>query len=614
MAEITTTQTMGNKTITTTINTAARGPAGSDAEVTAGNVTTAIAAATAEQAADMRVGLDAEEARLMHARLWRFRAIMDDGGEVRIGMLGDSMVTTGQATTRTAIQNAFGDSGYCFLEPYASSGATKYLGATGIFNDWWTGTIARLSASGHTATVNLDNAVGVEANTLKLYYVTKSGGGTFKIQTRQNAGAWTDEASYLTVSADGATAGSVITIAKTNPRSTWEIRAVWVSGGAVDIIGGAMYHTALRGARFGVIGAGSTDLAQWITAPTAVVNPIMADIGLDLAILSHLDGASEVVANQATFQDFINTASGTAPSWVSVGPPVGQTDEEDVLREAQGAAMKTLADTRRDAYWDNRRWAGTPAQAIASGLHDGASDPHYETLAVRNWITNLINDLALANSTTRSNLSGASFAFIGGPQIRRDIDQNSGGASLEIPGNLRLCSPAGSTGVGQLILNDLTGASAASDNISIFCQADAGFLARGGSAKWAWTSGIGRGGQWHEATSSAATPQGQIGNVYNPIHTVCTGGLLLGYVAKTANYTIGLADCTINVTANSPTITLPTAVNALGQIYVIANTGVGAVTMATTSSQTIDGSAPGPVAASARLKVQSTGANWITIP
>jgi hypothetical protein len=54
MAEITTTQTMGNKTITTTINTAARGPAGSDATVTAANVLTAAQAMNTEQEADMR--------------------------------------------------------------------------------------------------------------------------------------------------------------------------------------------------------------------------------------------------------------------------------------------------------------------------------------------------------------------------------------------------------------------------------------------------------------------------------------------------------------------------------------------------------------------------------
>jgi hypothetical protein len=84
------------------------------------------------------------------------------------------------------------------------------------------------------------------------------------------------------------------------------------------------------------------------------------------------------------------------------------------------------------------------------------------------------------------------------------------------------------------------------------------------------------------------------------------------YVGKTANYTLTGADRTVNVTANSPTITLPTAVACAGRQYIIANTGAGSVTMATTSSQTIDGSGPGSVSTGTRLRVESNGANWIT--
>jgi hypothetical protein len=85
------------------------------------------------------------------------------------------------------------------------------------------------------------------------------------------------------------------------------------------------------------------------------------------------------------------------------------------------------------------------------------------------------------------------------------------------------------------------------------------------------------------------------------------------YVAKTANYTLTGADHTVNVTANSPTITLPTAGNAAGRTYVITNSGAGTVTLATTSSQTIDGAAPGTLVASAKITVQSNGSNWITL-
>jgi hypothetical protein len=105
-------------------------------------------------------------------------------------------------------------------------------------------------------------------------------------------------------------------------------------------------------------------------------------------------------------------------------------------------------------------------------------------------------------------------------------------------------------------------------------------------------------------------------------------GLRLEYSAKTANYSIAAADYTINVTANSPTITLPDSValnasvtnftnasaGAMGKIYIIKNSGVGVVTIATTNSELIDGLAPGTLTTGQSIKVQSTGTGWITIP
>lgn len=87
----------------------------------------------------------------------------------------------------------------------------------------------------------------------------------------------------------------------------------------------------------------------------------------------------------------------------------------------------------------------------------------------------------------------------------------------------------------------------------------------------------------------------------------------LQYVAKTANYPLVTQDCLVDVTANSPTITLPTAVGVPGKLYIVKNSGAGVVTLATTSAQTIDGIAPGVVAAGAVTRLISTGAAWISI-
>jgi hypothetical protein len=91
------------------------------------------------------------------------------------------------------------------------------------------------------------------------------------------------------------------------------------------------------------------------------------------------------------------------------------------------------------------------------------------------------------------------------------------------------------------------------------------------------------------------------------------GGLQVGYTSKTTNYTLTASDHVINCISNSFTITLPSAVGIVGREYIVKNTGSATtISIATTSSQTIDGTAPGTVTGLTPLRVVSDGANWIT--
>lgn len=91
------------------------------------------------------------------------------------------------------------------------------------------------------------------------------------------------------------------------------------------------------------------------------------------------------------------------------------------------------------------------------------------------------------------------------------------------------------------------------------------------------------------------------------------GSLALPYVAKTANYTLGLQDYTVDCTANSFTITLPTAVGITGRIYNIKNTGTGTITVDADGTETIDGDLTESVYQYENLQIQSTGAGWIIL-
>jgi hypothetical protein len=91
------------------------------------------------------------------------------------------------------------------------------------------------------------------------------------------------------------------------------------------------------------------------------------------------------------------------------------------------------------------------------------------------------------------------------------------------------------------------------------------------------------------------------------------GSFGAAYVAKTATYTATEANHTIDCTANSFTVTLPTAVGITGRIYNVKNSGTGTITLDGNGTETIDGSLTAAIATTVCLTVQSTGANWIII-
>lgn len=89
------------------------------------------------------------------------------------------------------------------------------------------------------------------------------------------------------------------------------------------------------------------------------------------------------------------------------------------------------------------------------------------------------------------------------------------------------------------------------------------------------------------------------------------------YRAITALRTLDGTDYTIEVTANTFTVTLPTAVGITGRIYVVTNSGSGVTTVGTTSSQTFVNVVATPTTLTVNqystVMVQSNGANWLRL-
>ncbi len=91
------------------------------------------------------------------------------------------------------------------------------------------------------------------------------------------------------------------------------------------------------------------------------------------------------------------------------------------------------------------------------------------------------------------------------------------------------------------------------------------------------------------------------------------GSVTYAYVAKTGTYILTASDYQIECTANSFTLTLPTAVGIAGRVYSIKNSGSGTITVDGDGTETIDEELTQLLNQFDNLKIMSNGANWIVI-
>lgn len=123
------------------------------------------------------------------------------------------------------------------------------------------------------------------------------------------------------------------------------------------------------------------------------------------------------------------------------------------------------------------------------------------------------------------------------------------------------------------------------------------------------------------SVSSSATDPGFLFNVAGTgrfTSTLTTAGQILGLTARTSNHNVTATDHIIpcDATSGAFNVTLPTASGRSGQTYTIKKTdsGANAVTVNTTSSQTIDGSTTYSLATQWKyVTVVSNGSNWLII-
>jgi len=112
----------------------------------------------------------------------------------------------------------------------------------------------------------------------------------------------------------------------------------------------------------------------------------------------------------------------------------------------------------------------------------------------------------------------------------------------------------------------------------------------------------------YEAAVGANAPSSA--NVYATIADV-GGGATLRNVSATD--TFGTANETINCTANTFAVNLPTAALIQGTTYTLVNSGIGIITLTPAVGEFINGSATITLTQYVSRTVQSDGTDWIII-
>lgn len=363
----------------------------------------------------------------------------------------------------------------------------------------------------------------------------------------------------------------------------------------------------------------------------AIIGGVTMTLGSDASFDVYYRGSGGVLTRLAngTTGQFLGANTGAAPSWQSGGgggTPGGSNSNIQINRNGsfsspgsdslnwfagvlavKGASSVTTTATingmvfsqgqTHSMFW---RYSGVPAGLTTSGDYNLAIGGN-----ALNALTSGTQNFGLGENSGQSITNGNYNIGIG---INSNFAISSGIENIQIGRN---GGSGVTTGSYNTFLGNLTnsGGTITTGQQNILIGYQLGSPSNGNGYVSIGNAIIATG-----ATGINTTYAGSVGIIMVPTSTFSVGGSFgIAYVAKTGNYTLTISDQTVDNTTGSNTMTLPTAVGIAGRIYTIKNTGAGTVTLATTSSQTIDGAAPGTVAAGSVINLESNGANWIKL-
>jgi hypothetical protein len=369
MAEITTTQTMGNKTITTTINTAARGPKGdpgtngtngSDAEVTQANIEAAITDKPGFLAEIEAVGTDGTGAEavpfwevlapgadvqgaadLVNSQPYCFAKIAgwsnSSAPPINYAVVGDSLAVLGKPflpSPNMAIRGYIGGG-------YGSATGGTPTAVTLDFTRFVTGSYIEYPV-GCTAEFSCgeDSPRGLQGDRAAVYHIRGPGRGTYDIQYQvQPSGAWTNLQTGISTANATIDTQAIINNLGTSNSPYYKIRITNITGASVYVAGAGIYYSSGGGIIWNrLFAVGNINIQQMVTTPSAVFNPVWTSTAPDLVVACWADPAADWDSGGAFRTLYAATQSlKSATDWVMVSATPNESQDWTTQRTAQRA-------------------------------------------------------------------------------------------------------------------------------------------------------------------------------------------------------------------------------------------------------------------------------------
>jgi hypothetical protein len=343
-------------------------------------------------------------------RLFNFAAALQTAQTNFVfALIGDSVIENKSLQIEAHLKSLFTVSGYSLsqLSPTLSVNAFTVSGA---FTNWITGNY-HVVTNGDGVAFGYSGTTPVFCNQIKVFLIADSLGGTVKIQTAEDGGAYADEAGFTSVSCNSTTITNVIlTIPKT--KRYWTVKVVGLTG-TNKVIGVDMRSTNDFGAVMAGFHKGGVSIDQMLQVNTDIFYPIVQAIAPDVNIFEVIDPPTIITNYLAAHHDlFWNANTRTNTDWIYCGSNPQGTIESDEAQRTQNSFIRNYALTNGNTYFDGYTpFISTNAMNAMGWLADGT----HPSITAREFIVaKLFDNIVIPSSSVVVNR-----------WIRQDVDPGS---------------------------------------------------------------------------------------------------------------------------------------------------------------------------------------------